>query len=451
MLQRYLCSGNLALVGRATKLPYELGALREARRAERMAFGQQAARRVGDDLTAVGVLCVPDKLLGLAFLAQPEALVRQDLVRSKAVVELADLHVLRPEPSLLVDLLRGVYGHVVADHLDHALLEAGRVVRRHRLRGDPHRGRVTMLLREVVRADDRGGGTASRRAALVARQRVEHLFAREDLLDREHLVEDRERIVRRVLAGLLAHLREGLLFRAVLPAVLPARAAEHLGGGRSLSEPLRVQHHFGVLGQGALAVVVLRAESALLHLLESQRERALHRAAFDRLLRQHERRRSGGAVVVHVEDGHAREPHFVRRALPARTVSVHVAGVHLLDGLVWDLRVPEGGARRLRRHHVVLLALAGFCELRHPDANHVDSSSHGSHRLLCVVWFVRRGLSRTRACGQPGRRRRPAACLADRARARRPGPCRAPRGPRRKFAGRRSPCRPCPRAPPLSR
>jgi hypothetical protein len=41
----------------------------------------------------------------LAFLAETERLVRDELVRAEAVVQLDDLDVLRAEPGLLVDLV----------------------------------------------------------------------------------------------------------------------------------------------------------------------------------------------------------------------------------------------------------------------------------------------------------------------------------------------------------
>ena len=50
MLQGDLGALDLALVGLAAQLPDELGALREAGGAERVALGEQAAGRVGDDL-----------------------------------------------------------------------------------------------------------------------------------------------------------------------------------------------------------------------------------------------------------------------------------------------------------------------------------------------------------------------------------------------------------------
>ncbi len=78
----------------AAELPHELRALREPGGAERVALREQAARRVGDELAAVGVVAVPDELLGLALLAEAERLVGEELVGGEAVVELDDVHVL---------------------------------------------------------------------------------------------------------------------------------------------------------------------------------------------------------------------------------------------------------------------------------------------------------------------------------------------------------------------
>src|SRR6185295_14654541 len=119
------------------------------------------------------------------------------------------------------------------------------------------------------------------RAALVARQGIEHLFAVHDLFQRERLVEERERVVRRVLARLLADLAERLALGAVLPAVLTSGAAEHLrrrNGGR---EALHLAHEVRVPLDRRGAIRELRSERALLHLLEAEREDALVDAALD--------------------------------------------------------------------------------------------------------------------------------------------------------------------------
>src|SRR5256885_1960671 len=67
VLQREARAFDLALSGLAAHLPHEFSALRQAGRAERMAFGEQAARRVGDDATAVRVVAVDDEALGRAW------------------------------------------------------------------------------------------------------------------------------------------------------------------------------------------------------------------------------------------------------------------------------------------------------------------------------------------------------------------------------------------------
>jgi hypothetical protein len=71
VLQADLGALDLALLGGAAQVPDQLGALRQAGRAQRVALRQQAARRVGDELAAVGVVAVPDELLGLALLGAP--------------------------------------------------------------------------------------------------------------------------------------------------------------------------------------------------------------------------------------------------------------------------------------------------------------------------------------------------------------------------------------------
>ena len=82
------------LSGAAAQLLDQLGALRQAGGAQRMALAQQAARRVGDDLAAVGVVAVDDEFLGAADRAQAERLVAEQLVLREAVVQLDDVDVL---------------------------------------------------------------------------------------------------------------------------------------------------------------------------------------------------------------------------------------------------------------------------------------------------------------------------------------------------------------------
>jgi hypothetical protein len=105
VLEGRLHAGDLALLRLAADLPVELRALREARGAERVALRDEAAGRVHDPFAAVGHGARVDQLAALPRRAEPEPLVGDELVRGEAVVQLHDLHVLRAEARLLVDLL----------------------------------------------------------------------------------------------------------------------------------------------------------------------------------------------------------------------------------------------------------------------------------------------------------------------------------------------------------
>src|SRR6185503_17153839 len=88
VLEAHLGALDLALVRLAAELPHELGALGQARGAEGVPLGQEAARGVDHELAAIAVVAVPDELLGLTLLAEPDRLVGDDLVDGEAVVEL---------------------------------------------------------------------------------------------------------------------------------------------------------------------------------------------------------------------------------------------------------------------------------------------------------------------------------------------------------------------------
>ena len=93
MLQGVVHALDLRRFGRSAQLAGQFVALREARGAERMPFGQKPARRVGDDLAAIGVVARVDERLRAAFRAEPERLVGDQLVVGEAVVQLDDADV----------------------------------------------------------------------------------------------------------------------------------------------------------------------------------------------------------------------------------------------------------------------------------------------------------------------------------------------------------------------
>src|SRR5262249_5530818 len=118
------------------------------------------------------------------------------------------------------------------------------------------------------------------------------------------------------------------------------------------------------------AVGVFDPERALLHLLETERHRALGEPALDELLRHEQRRRPRRAVVVHVVDGDARQAELVERALAAGRVAVAVADGGLLDGGERNARVLERLLSGLAAHvRIVPLLRAGLLELGHADAD----------------------------------------------------------------------------------
>src|SRR5208282_6572504 len=134
-----------------------------------------------------------------------------------------------------------------------------------------------------------------------------------------------------MLVVLPSDLRELKRGRAVTLHMLAARVAEHLGrGGRRLESP-QLDHELEMLVHRVGAIGVFRAERALFHLLEAERERAVADPAFDQLLGHEQRRRAGRAVVVHIVNWDTGEPEAVNRALPASRLAIAIADYRLLN------------------------------------------------------------------------------------------------------------------------
>lgn len=137
MLQRNL--GPLrhqTVVGPSTKVPHELGALRDTRGAQGVALGDETSRGVNDVLSAVGDVAVADELVGLALCGQAEGVNGDHLVRGEAVVQLDDLDVVGGAAGLAERDLRGRLGHVVAHQVNGALAEQAGGVGGEALAGD---------------------------------------------------------------------------------------------------------------------------------------------------------------------------------------------------------------------------------------------------------------------------------------------------------------------------
>uniref|UniRef100_A0A182NXB3 Uncharacterized protein n=1 Tax=Anopheles dirus TaxID=7168 RepID=A0A182NXB3_9DIPT len=95
MLQRQFGALHLTLVRLTAQLPAQLRTLRQARRAERMSLGDQTTARVDNHTTTVRVVATVNELACLAWLAQPERFVRDQLVSGEAIVQLDHIDVLR--------------------------------------------------------------------------------------------------------------------------------------------------------------------------------------------------------------------------------------------------------------------------------------------------------------------------------------------------------------------
>src|SRR4051812_45421751 len=113
-----------------------------------------------------------------------------------------------------------------------------------------------MLGGESSRYQHRRGGAAGRRASLQAGDRAAEMRRGQDLLQRQRVTKDRERIVGSMLARLDRDHRESLVAGTVELLILGTRTAEHLRRGRLGRIELA---HLEKLGAGlrhrALAVV----------------------------------------------------------------------------------------------------------------------------------------------------------------------------------------------------
>ena len=289
-------------------------------------------------------------------------------------MQLDHLEVRGPQTGLVVDTLRGLHIHVVADQALAGAVEAVGEVGRHGLPDDLHRlTRQAVLVDERLRGQDRRAGPVRGRRALQLGQRVVDHPRPQDVVQRVGLLELGVRVVDRVLVVLVADLGEMLCGAAVLLHVLAARRSEH--------PRRRREQHLGDLGhrQDVLfhrvgAVVVGRLQRTRLHLLEAERDRAVGEPAANRLRGKVQRGRSGRAVVVDVDDRDSAEAQLVERPLTRRRLAVDVTDVALLDRGVVDAGVLERLGAGLTRHVrvVPVLPAARLFELRHPHADDID-------------------------------------------------------------------------------
>ena len=356
-----------------------------------MALGQQAARRIGDDPTAISVVAVVDEFLRAAFRAQTERLIGDQFVLGEAVVHLDDIDVARRDAGGFVDLCRSGLAHVVADELHHVARREGRGrIGRHGLRGDAHVGPQAVAAGELFRHQNGGRAAAGRRAGHQARHdaRPDRRVV-EHVVGRHLLAEDRERIARRMAAGLGADLGEGGQRRAVLLHVAEARAAEQAQGHRNAGRIDEIVREAVEQFHRPRTVVEHGSERAGLHLLEAEGDHAVRDATLDRLPREKQRRRTRGAVVVDVHHRDAGHADLVERPLAAGGVAVHVSDISLLDLREIHAGVFQRQTRRAGPHHMIRLARSRLRERDHSDTSDMNRTGHD-----CLLRRKPEGLNR---------------------------------------------------------
>ena len=93
MLQSVPSAFDLRAFGAAAQLPRELVTLSKAGSAERMAFGQQSTRRIGDDFSAESVIASFDERFRGSVRAQAQRFVGDQFVLGEAVMQLGDIKI----------------------------------------------------------------------------------------------------------------------------------------------------------------------------------------------------------------------------------------------------------------------------------------------------------------------------------------------------------------------
>lgn len=119
------------------------------------------------------------------------------------------------------------------------------------------------------------------------------------------------------------------------------------------------------------------ADGARTHLLETDRQRALDRAACHGLPCQEESRRARRAIVVHVEDGDCRHTCLVDDALPRAAVAIDVTGIGLLDDIVGQARILQAQGDCLCAHAHIAVAGTRLPEGDCSNPRNDDLHGHG--------------------------------------------------------------------------
>ncbi|KAK1841186.1 hypothetical protein CCHR01_16172 [Colletotrichum chrysophilum] len=373
MLQRGLGPRHGAIVRPPAQVPHQLGALRDARRAERVALGDEPAGRVDDVLAAVRDVPAADQLVRLAGLREAKRVEDDHLVGGEAVVQLDDLDVVLRDAGLGQGGLDGVLRHLEAHEVNGGAGEERGGVGGEALARDEDGLvlEVGALVKEGLGDEDGGGAAVGGRAALQLGEGRKDLGGLEDLLLGVDVLELGVGVAGGVLVVDAGDLGKVLGLGAVLLHVLAAGVAEHLGGAGGVCDAAGLGHHLDGGAGGVLAVVEEALQAAGHHLLEADDQHAVGGAGGDKGAGHGEAGAAGGAVVVDVVDGDGGHAELVEDALAAGAVAIAVAGDALVDVVVVDLGVEHGLDAGLEAQLRVVDLAAGLDELCHADAEDV--------------------------------------------------------------------------------
>ncbi len=245
MLQRHPRPRHQPIRRPPPKLPHQLRTLRQPARAQRMSLRYKPAGRIDDAAPAEGDIPLPDHLVGLSPLTQPQGVKRDELVGGEAVVQLADADVRGGDARLGHCGCGGVGAHAVTDEGDAARVEEVGGVGREGLAGheDGLGAEMGPLLEEGFGDDDGGGGAVAGGAALKFGEGVVDHGTGLDLFQSVDVAELAVGVLGRVEMVDPGYLCEVSRFGAVVLHVLPARIAKQLRRAGGVRDAARLRHH----------------------------------------------------------------------------------------------------------------------------------------------------------------------------------------------------------------
>ncbi|MNE41289.1 hypothetical protein D3C80_1353510 [compost metagenome] len=130
------------------------------------------------------------------------------------------------------------------------------------------------------------------------------------------------------------------------------------------------------MGGRTRSVIPVAFEGTRLHLLKTERKRALHRTAFHRLAGQIQRAGARGAVIVDVNDRYPAQADVIQRRLATGGVAVHITGIRLLDQAIVQVCILQCLTNGAGTHLDVGPAGARFDKRNHANTGNVGFVRH---------------------------------------------------------------------------